>query len=153
MLVYEFGPEADFEGRLLGALERIESGGALRILDALFVGSDPGSGELVAVGFHSSGAAGFVEPLLRFRLEPAERRRATQRTLAAEGLGEETLRRLAAALGPGGAMLALLVEHNWLQGVEDAVARTGGRRMAADFVDARSLSELASELLSLPGRA
>jgi hypothetical protein len=40
LLVYAFGPDANFEGRLVGALEGIESGGALRVLDALFVASD-----------------------------------------------------------------------------------------------------------------
>jgi hypothetical protein len=34
LLVYGFGPGADFEGRLLGALEQIESGGTVRVLDA-----------------------------------------------------------------------------------------------------------------------
>src|SRR4051812_30216328 len=32
LLVYRFGPDAEFEGRLVGALERIESGGAMRVL-------------------------------------------------------------------------------------------------------------------------
>jgi len=34
LLVYGFGPGAVFEGRLVGALERIESGAALRVRDA-----------------------------------------------------------------------------------------------------------------------
>lgn len=37
LLVYAFGPEGAYEGRLVGALERLESGGALRVLDAVFV--------------------------------------------------------------------------------------------------------------------
>ena len=45
LLVYGFGPGADFEGRLLGALERIESGRTVRILDALFVANDAETGE------------------------------------------------------------------------------------------------------------
>ena len=32
-------------GQLVGALERIESGGAMRVLDALFVACEPESGE------------------------------------------------------------------------------------------------------------
>ena len=32
LLVYSFGPDASFEGQLVGALERIEVGGAMRIL-------------------------------------------------------------------------------------------------------------------------
>ena len=40
LLVYGFAPGAEFEGRLVGAIERIESGGALRVLDVLFVMRD-----------------------------------------------------------------------------------------------------------------
>ena len=83
LLAFHFPPGAAFEGRLVGALERTESGGALRILDTLFVASEPGTGELVAVATHGSRLGGEVASLLRFRLEPAERRRATERALQA----------------------------------------------------------------------
>ena len=49
LLVYTFAPVAKFEGQLVGALERVESGGAVRILDALFVTRAPETGELAAV--------------------------------------------------------------------------------------------------------
>jgi hypothetical protein len=35
LLVYSFDADAHFGGRLVGALERMESGGALRIVEAL----------------------------------------------------------------------------------------------------------------------
>ncbi len=41
-LVYGFGPGAEFEGRLVGAIERVESGGTLRVLDVLFVSEEVG---------------------------------------------------------------------------------------------------------------
>ena len=71
MLLYGFGPQADFEGRLVGALERLESGGALRILDVLFVRRDAESGDLDAIDLHGDGAGGVVAPLLSFRLDEA----------------------------------------------------------------------------------
>jgi hypothetical protein len=155
LLVYRFGPDADFEGRLVGALERIESGGALRILDALFVASDPATGELVAIDLKGEGAAGIVAPLLRFRLEPATRRRATERALSPHpgGVPPETLNALGEALTPGGAMVAVLVEHEWAGALEDAVARTGGTALANEFVDTTALAELAPDLLAAAARA
>ena len=48
LLLYGFDAGADFEGRLVGALERLESGGAMRIIEALFVGREAGTGELAA---------------------------------------------------------------------------------------------------------
>jgi hypothetical protein len=149
LLVYGFGPDADFEGRLVGALERIESGGALRILDVLFVRSGPETGELVAVGLRGSGAGGIVAPLLGFRLDPAERRRATERALSdTSGVSDEKLRELGNALEPGAAMAAVLVEHVWARAFEDAASRTGGTPLSSTFVDTTTLAELAPDLLA-----
>ena len=49
LLTYRFGSDSRFEGQLVGALERIESGGAMRVLDALFVARAPETGDLTAV--------------------------------------------------------------------------------------------------------
>jgi hypothetical protein len=48
-LAFRFGRHSRFEGQLVGALERIESGGTMRILDGLFVSREPDSGELSAI--------------------------------------------------------------------------------------------------------
>jgi hypothetical protein len=143
LFVYAFGPDANFEGRLVGALERIESGGALRVLDALFVASEPETGELVAIDLRG-GAGGIIAELLDFRLDPASRRRATERALSphTSGLPAEALRKLGETLDPGAAMLALLVEHAWAETLEDALARTGGTPLASEFVEATTLAEL-----------
>jgi hypothetical protein len=150
LLVYGFGADADFEGRLVGALERTESGGAVRILDALFVASDPETGELVAIDLKGDGSAGIVGPLLGFRLDPAERRRATERALrpGRRGVPAVTLRQLGEALEPGGAVVAVLVEHEWARALGDAVSRTGGTVLANEFVDRMTLADLGPDLLA-----
>ena len=149
LLLYGFGPDADFEGRLVGALERLESGGALRILDVLFVRRDAESGDIEAVDLHGDGAGGVVAPLLNFRLDEAERSRATERALRAD---PDVVRELGAALEPGAALAAVLVDHVWSGALEDAVARTGGTPLANDFVDATALGQLGAELLAAAGR-
>jgi hypothetical protein len=150
LLLYGFGPDADFEGRLVGALERLESGGALRILDVLFVRRDAESGDIAAVDLHGEGAGGVVAPLLNFRLDEGERRRATERALRA---GAGFVRELGAALEPGGALAAVLVDHVWSSALDDAVARTGGTLLANDFVEGTALGELEAELLAAADRA
>ena len=150
LLLYAFPPGADFEGRLVGAMERLESGGALRILDALFVMRDAESDELVAVD-PMVGGGGMVVSLLEFRLDPAKRRQATERALGTDAGGEK-LRELEKALEPGAAMAALLVEHVWARGLEDAVSRTGGTPLASEFIDATALGDLASNLLAAARR-
>jgi hypothetical protein len=154
LLLYAFGPDADFEGQFVGALERIESGGTLRVLDVLLVAREADTGELVAIGMRGTGAGGMVAPLVGFRLDLAERRRATRRALAAErasAVPPETLRAMGDALEPGGALAAVLVEHAWVGPVEDAVARMGGEERVAGFVGAASLAELAPDLLAATG--
>ena len=148
LLLYGFGPDARFEGMLVGALERLESGGALRIVDVLFVRRDAESDEIDAVDLRGGSAGGVVGSLLGFRLDEAERRRVTERALRAN----DVLGELGAALKPGAALAAVLVDHVWSSALDDAVARTGGTALASDFVDATALAELAAELLAGAGR-
>jgi hypothetical protein len=143
LLLYRFGPEAEFEGRLVGALERIESGGTLRVLDAIFVHSDRETGALEAVVVHGNGAGRIVAPLLDFRLDASKRRRMTERALG--GDRGAAVRNLAAELDRGESMAVVLIEHVWANALEDAVARTGGTPVASEFVDATALEALPAE--------
>jgi hypothetical protein len=150
-LLYGFEPGADFEGQLVGALERAESGGALRILDVLFVRRDAESGDIVAIDLQGKGAGGAVAPLLGFRLDESERRRVTERALAT-GAAAELLSARGATLEPGAALAAVLVEHVWKGALDDAAARMGGTLLATDFVEAAALADLSDELLSVTAR-
>jgi hypothetical protein len=150
LLAFGFSPGATFEGQLGGALERLESGGALRILDALFVAADEATGELVAIDLQG-GTGGLTAKLLEFRLDPAARRRIAERSLEDEASGgtAQLLRDLGKSLEPGAALAVLLVEHVWAGAMEDAVARVGGSALTSEFVDAATLSELAPDLLRM----
>lgn len=149
LLLYAFGPDAEFEGQLVGALERVESGGALRILDVLFLRRDAETGDIAAVDLQGKGAGSVVALLLGFRLDEAERRRATERALA---VSAELVTALGAALEPGAGLAAVLVEHVWRQALDDAAARTGGTLLAADFVEATALADVGAELRSVTDR-
>ena len=141
LLVYGFRNDSDFAGQLVGALERLESGGALRVADALFVMA-PEEGEVVAVALEGRRLGVMVASLLEFRLDPAAQRRAT--TAALEGA---TVRALAEAIPAGTAFAAVLVEHVWAQALEDAVGRAGGTRLADAEVDAGSLATVEGDLV------
>ena len=146
LLLYRFDERRQFEGQLLGALERLEAGGALRVVDTLFVGRDAATGELAAVELRRVGAGGIVAPLVSFRLDAAERRRATERALA--GDAADLIRALGDALEPGEGVAAVLVSHVWAATLDDAVARMGGTPQANDFVEAETLAELAPQLVA-----
>jgi hypothetical protein len=155
LLLYEFGPEARFDGQLGGVLERFESAGALRILEAMFIQRDEGTNELEIIELRGIGAGGLISPVLDLRLDPVVRRRATQQALAAStsGIPRETLLELGSTLVPGAAVAALLIEHHWVEALDDAVEGTGGRLLVSEFVDAECLSELAHEVLAGAARA
>ena len=139
LLVYAFEPGAPFEGRLVGALERLEAGGALRVLEALFIRREPDGGELTAIDVRGRGG-GLTAPLLSFRLDPAARRRATEKTLGADTGG--TLRELGDSLEPGAALAAVLVEHTWARALAAAVAASHGRELASEMVEASAFAGL-----------
>lgn len=138
LIVYSFGPDARFEGQLVGALERIESGGTVRILEVLLVRRDPDSGELTALEQQGDGAGGIASPLLSFRLDPGERARATRQAL--DGVAGRALREMGDGLEPGGAMAAVFLSHVWADTLSDAAQRTGGTLVSDEFVDAEVLA-------------
>lgn len=152
LLAYGFGPGADLEGQLVGALERLEAGGALKILDALFVHRDADTGELEAVSLKGDGAGGIAAPLVEFRLDPAARRRATQKALARRGGGipPEVIEDLGTRLERGGGVAVVLIDHAWKRTLEDAVERSHGTPLVSEFVDATKLADVAPELLAPP---
>src|SRR5947209_1876696 len=140
LLVYTFTPESKFEGQLVGALERIESGGAVRVLDVLFVGREPDTGELIALSRGAEGA-GMVGQILSFRLDDHTRKKATQR--AVDGPMGDAVRSLAADLKPGAAVAAIIVEHTWVVTLSETVARLGGTELVDGFVEAAELANVA----------
>jgi hypothetical protein len=155
LLLYGFGPDANFEGQLVGALERIETGGTVRVIDGLFMRRDPDTGELSAIRLGGQAARGGTAALLGFRLDLAERRRATEQTLGDESgpIAGDTARELAGRLQPGAALAAVLVQHTWAEVLEDAVTRTGGTRLTSSFVAATGLHDCTAELLDAADRA
>jgi hypothetical protein len=133
LLAFAFPPGAAFEGRLSTALQRMESGGALLVLEALFVGRDADAGELVAVSLSGS-SAGMIGQLVGFRLDDAARGKETQRAL--DGPSGALVRELGGALEPGWSVAGLLVEHVWAAVLDDAVERIGGTQLVNELVRA-----------------
>jgi hypothetical protein len=153
LFVFAFPPNAKFEGQLGGAIGRFETGGTLRILGAMFVQRDAETRELVAFDICGDGAGGLIGPVLDFRLDSAARQRATERALASDsgGIPPETLRQLGTLLAPGAAVAALLIEHVWAEALSDAIVRSDGVPLVSESVEARTLAELAPELLAAAG--
>jgi hypothetical protein len=138
LLTFAFGADAVFEGQMLGAVERLESGGALQVLEVIFVRRDAADGELSAFAHRGGAAGGIAGPALEFRLDERARRQSTERALS--GVAGDGVRALGDQLEPGGALAAVFVEHRWLADLADATERTGGVALSTDFVDAEALA-------------
>ena len=154
LLAYRLDPGAELQGQLLGALERIESGGALRILDVVFVGRDATSGELYAVSAQGAQGSRLVMRLLDFRLGSTDRALATRRAFDAYGRGADhnPLVRMGEALAPGAALAAVLVEHAWKAALDDAARRSRGTCVLDTLVAESELTALASDLVAATER-
>src|SRR6478672_6722590 len=147
LLAFRFGSDSQFEGQLVGALERIDVGSTLKVLDGLFVAREPESGELSAILLSDLPPSRVTSRLLDFRLDDRERRAATRRLL--DGGAREAVDSLGSLLRPGTAIAALLVEHksataptDAADALADAVTRVGGTQVVSEFVDASRMIEL-----------
>jgi hypothetical protein len=151
VLVFRFdAARARFEGTVIGALERAESGGAIRVLEVLVVGRDADSGKPAATRLRGA-TAGLIAALADFRLDRARRAEMTAPTVGdAQGdIADETLDELARDIAPGGAIVAVLLEHVWAAGLAAAVARSGGRQVADELVPGDAPTDLTPRVLAL----
>lgn len=153
-LVFEFGSDSTFEGQVVGALERIESGDAMRVVDGLFVARERASGELRAISLSDSPPSLMTSRLLGFRLDDRDRRSATRRAI--DGAAGDAVQSLAALLPPGRAVAAVLVEHRAAvaeaaavpEALAEAVARVGGTEVVSELVEASGMTQLTARLVA-----
>jgi hypothetical protein len=151
--VYRFDPGAAFEGGLVGAIERMKLASDTKLLDALFVAHDPESGGLAAVDLASGGAGGTFASMLDFRLDAGRRQAVTERTLAEHrrGVPRPLIEAVAATLEAGAAIVAILHTSGVPTVLDEAVARSDGRLIANDPVDAQALAHAGPQLLAAVG--
>jgi len=145
--IYRFEADSVFEGAVVGAVEQLEAGTCLTLLDALFVGRDVAAGELQAIDLATARADGTLAGMLDFRLDVGRRREMTRRTLAkAGGVPPDVVAAMVGGLEPGAALLVVLLRGAAPTALDDAVARTGGRVVADEVVTAATLAEAAPRL-------
>jgi DNA-binding NarL/FixJ family response regulator len=135
VIAVSFGPGADFEGRVLAEVDRLQGRGVLRLLDMLFiaknedgtiqrlvVGDDEDFGALLAsiVPVDGTGLVGLPVGEGSSGFDPAD----------AWALAESLL--------PGTALAFLLIEHGWAQPLFDAIAETGGALLGEGFLTSES---------------
>ncbi len=141
-----FGSGADFQGRVLAEVDRLQGRGVLRLLDVLFVAKneDGTVQRVVVVGDDDFGALlSSIVPLdATGWVEPAA-------DDSSSGFDPAEAWALAESLLPGTALAFLLIEHNWAQPLFDAIAETGGVLVGEGFLTSEAGSLVGTEVAAM----
>ena len=108
---------------------------------------------MAAVDLASGGAGGTFASMLDFRLDAGRRQAVTERTLAEHrgGVPRALIEAIAATLEAGAAIFAILHTGGAPTVLDEAVARSNGRLIANDPVDAHALADAGPQLLAALG--
>ena len=147
-----FPPEADFEGRIMDELARLESHETIRVLDLLFVGKDAETGDLLALDYQGEELGAIVGALLGFDFEDdgAQPGGSTEDTEDhAFGLSLGEIQDIAGSLRPGSSAGFVLIEHVWARDLKGAIRDAGGFPLGEGFLTPEALTEVAIELVAM----
>jgi uncharacterized membrane protein len=147
-----FDPDADFEGRIMAELERLESHETIRILDLLFVARDTETGDLLALDYQGEDLGAIVGALLGFEFkDDGEQLGGSTGGFQSHafGLSQREIQNIAGSLHPGSSAAFLLIEHVWARDLKHAIRDAGGFPLGEGFLTPEALAEVATELLAM----
>jgi uncharacterized membrane protein len=147
-----FPPDAEFEGRIMDELERLERHETIRILDLLFVGKDSETGDLLALDYQGEDLGAIVGALLGFDFEddggqPGGSTEGIQGH--AFGLSQGEIQEIASSLHPGDSAGFVLIEHVWARDLKAAIRDAGGFPLGEGFLTPETLAPMAAELVAM----
>jgi uncharacterized membrane protein len=147
-----FPPDAEFEGRIMAELERLESHETIRILDLLVVGKDAETGDLLALDYQGEELGAIVGALLGFEFEDDGELEggSTEGTEGhAFGLSQSEIQSIAGSLHPGSSAGFVLNEHVWARDLKGAIRDAGGFPLGEGFLTPETLAAVATELIAM----
>jgi hypothetical protein len=151
MIAVAFGPDANFEGRIVDELVKLERERTIRILDLLFVLRDSDSGDLLALDHQGEELGAIVGALLGFEFEGVaeEHVRAEGAGDRAFGMSKEEIQALAQSLEPGHSAGFLLIEHVWARDLKRAIRDAGGTPLGEGFLTPETVRAVEPELAAM----
>jgi uncharacterized membrane protein len=147
-----FPLEAEFEGRIMDELARLESHETIRVLDLLFVGKDAETGDLLALDYQGEELGAIVGALLGFEFEDdGEEPDGTTEGIQSHafGLSRSEIQGIAASLHPGDSAGFLLIEHVWARDLKTAIRDAGGFPLGEGFLTPETLAAVGTELVAM----
>lgn len=143
-----FGPEAEFEGRVMAELARLEQTGTVRLLDLLFVLKED-DGDLVALDYQGEDLGAIVGALLGFEFEGDGGVEERASDGHAFGLTREQIEGIGEGLEPGHSAGLMLIEHVWARELKDAIRDAGGVPIAEGFLTPETVALVGAELVAM----
>jgi uncharacterized membrane protein len=148
-----FDRGADFEGRVIEELAKLESERTIRVLDILFIARDTDSEDTVVLE-HPDAAdmGGIVGALLGLEFE-GDDARAGRDTSESEqhafGFSQDDIQQMASGLGPGESAGLVLIEHVWARDLKRAFRDAGGRMLGEGFLTPATIKAVEPELAAI----
>jgi uncharacterized membrane protein len=136
-----FEPGANFEGRIVDELARLESDRTIRVLDLLFVTRDAESDDLVVLEHQEESMGAVVGALLGFRFEGQDEDEHVF------GLSTLEIEQMGAGLEPGASAAMMLIEHVWARQLKEAVRDAGGRMLGEGYLTPEMIAAVEPELV------
>lgn len=151
MITVAFEPDANFDGRIIDELTRLERERTIRILDLLFVLKDADSGELLTLDHQGEELGTIVGAMLGLEGDGAagERMQAEGAGDRAFGMTKDEIQELAESLEPGHSAGFLLIEHVWARAFKQAIRDAGGVSLSEAFLTPETVRAMEPELAAM----
>jgi hypothetical protein len=145
-----FEAGANFEGRVVDELAKLESERTIRVLDLLFIARDPDSEETVVLehpGGQDFGAV--VEALLGVQVGDAGGSPEPSNGEHSFGFTQEDIQQMAGGLGPGESAGLILIEHVWARDLRRSFRDAGGRILGEGFLTPETIRSVEPQLAAM----
>jgi uncharacterized membrane protein len=148
-----FDRGANFEGKVIDELAKLESERTIRVLDVLFIARDPDSEETVVLEHpNAENLGGIVGALLGVEFEGEAKAEAPAVAGGEEhafGFTQQDIQEMASGLGPGESAGLLLIEHVWARDLRRAFRDAGGRMLGEGFLTPETIRAVEPELAAM----
>jgi uncharacterized membrane protein len=148
-----FDRDANFEGRIIDELAKLESERTIRVLDVLFIARATDSEETVVLEHpDAKDMGGIVGALLGVEFEGNEASAAAEASESdqhAFGFSQDDIQQMASGLGPGESAGLVLIEHVWARDLKRAFRDAGGRLLGEGFLTPETIKAVEPELAAM----
>ena len=148
MIAVGFEQGANFEGKIMDELVKLQSDGTIRILDLLFVLKDTDSDELVVIDHKGEQLSGVVGAMLGLGSGDGVDQQMGAEDVGdhAFGLTQAEIEDVGTSLGPGESAGFLLIEHVWGRALKDAIRGAGGTVHREGFLTPETVRSVEPQL-------